>query len=149
MTEVEFRTATRLRTKQVLTWFSLAIGAIVAWFGIVLTLGLTGGLVVVPVVPLFLIPLTIAERKATEFSVPCPNCEEDLAKYSDAVLATRCCSICETMVLEDGRRRRKEVWARVQRIRQNRFVGDWLWAWPALFAFVATMSWSDPLCMRG
>lgn len=148
MPENEFHEAARRRAKHVLGWMFLGIGAMLAWLGLVIALGLTGGLVVIPVVLLFMGPLMIAERKAVQLAVPCPNCQEDLAKYTQLVVGTRCCRICHSRVLEHGRQRPVAVYLRAQRVHQARFLDYWFWAWPAFFALVAVPALFDPSWIR-
>lgn len=149
MTEVEFHNAIRLRAKHTIIWLVIAVSVVFGSLVIASSMELTGGLFVLPTVPLLLIPLKRADQKAAEFAVPCPACHEDLARFSDSVLATRCCRVCNTRVLEGGRVRSDTVWRRLQRIRQHRFLGYWLWAWPALFGLFVVMAWFDPVFARG
>ncbi len=149
ISEAEFREAARRRAIQTLSWLFLGIGAMLAWFGFVIAMDFTGGLFVIAAVPLFMGPMIVAEKKAEELSVPCPHCQQDLAKYSQTVIRTRRCRICDTRVLSSGRERAVAVHNRAQRIRQHRFLDYWFWAWPAFFAIVAIPTLFDPTWVRG
>ena len=148
MSEAEFRLMCSRRSRAVLTGLACAGGGTLGWIALIIALKLKGVLFILPVLPLLLVPLVIAERRAAEWTAPCPNCGHDLLQRGDFVLESRTCAQCSTRVLEGGRLRRPDVWVRVRSIRQLQFLRIWLWAWPAMFLTTAVAYSFAPTLLR-
>jgi hypothetical protein len=104
--------------------------------------GLLAIVLILPVFPIFLAPLLITERFATRFRIACPNCGGDLRGRTQLLLATRCCPLCDSHVIE-GRPRSKAAYRRSCGIRNRAFLKYWLWAWPAMGFAGLAWTWFD------
>lgn len=91
--------------------------------------------IMVPVVlcsfAFFLVPLLIAERRAEQFSITCPNCEKKLNQSFERILKTRCCSSCDKRILQTGKVRDSKTYARYSQRRWRNYLVYWFWTWPA------------------
>lgn len=91
-----------------------------------------------------LTPLVWAEQKAKRFALLCPRCAANLTRSTNRVLATRCCCPCGVRIVEGGRVRTREVFARYSRAEQRRCLVYWFWVWPALGAVVLVHHTANP-----
>ncbi len=86
---------------------------------------------IIPSIFIFLLPSYVAEQKAKRYSISCPNCCKDLTLSIQRILKTRCCSNCEKRIIETGRMRSNDLYARYCRRQWRNYLVYWFWAWPA------------------
>ena len=84
----------------------------------------------IPAVAIFLLPTCVAEHKAKRYSISCPSCSKDLTQSVQRILKTRCCSNCGKRVIENGKMRSNESYARYCQRRWRNYLVYWFWAWP-------------------
>lgn len=92
--------------------------------------------------------LSWAERKASRYAITCPNCQADVTRFTQRILATRCCHHCEQQMVEGRRTRGIQTFRRFTRIQQRKFLMYWLWVWPIIAMAFFTLSHFDTTILQ-
>lgn len=96
----------------------------------------------------FLATGMMAERRARRFAVACPACGADVTVQTERLLVTRHCPECDARIVAGGRVRSPAAYDRYVARRSRRFLGKWLWLWPAMGLLAAAWADNDPLAFQ-
>lgn len=94
---------------------------------------------VFPSIAFFLLPTCFAEIRAKRYSISCSHYTKDLTQSIYKILTTRCCGNCNNRIVENGKLRSNETYARYCQRRWRNYLVYWFWAWPA--CGVAMLFW--------
>ncbi|MBD3675240.1 MAG: hypothetical protein HUJ26_17125 [Planctomycetaceae bacterium] len=90
------------------------------------------GSLILLVIPIVLGVLTAADLFFNRHRWFCPECDEDLTKRTQEVLARRLCPLCESRIVSGGRLHSEKAYKRYRELQFREKLSVLFWVWPAV-----------------
>lgn len=154
LTEQEIRKALSLRTRIALSGCAIAVVCVMVYLVFVVheyvqnSTDFLEAILILLGIPIFLIPLNVAEVLTRRFRTFCPMCGDNVSRYTAEILARRVCPLCDHRIIADGRVRSREVYQRFRYHQARKFLKYWFWVWPVLSLLFLGFWYWDPSSVR-